>query len=196
MGKKVKSVEEMIKMMPFDKSFKEKTLKDIKTRSLSRLLFSLRCKHKISQKEVAKKAGCSQSKISKIEYSEDANLNIGDILIYAEAMHLQLSIGFSESNMKLVDKVKYHAFEIKRTLDQLADLAGKDEQILRGVEQFCAESVSNIIRLISTSYDKLDIPKDKRRLEIKGQRINLLPPMDMQKETLKTATTTSKELVR
>jgi transcriptional regulator len=63
-------------------------------RKLIKHLILLRQKYRLTQKELAKKMKCTQSKVSNIEYSLDRNLKIKDLVGYAKALNLQLKIEF------------------------------------------------------------------------------------------------------
>lgn len=52
----------------------------------------------LSQKDVALKLGCTQSRISKLESMTDADLRIGDLSKYAEVLGLELRITFESTN--------------------------------------------------------------------------------------------------
>lgn len=160
MKKRLKNVAEVINNLSDDKEFAKKAVAEINKSELSNLLFSLRCKKGLNQKEIAKKMGCSQSKISKIESSYDMDLFIGDIVLYSDALGLNFNVGLSEP-MKKVDLVKYHAIQMKMHLDDLVEMAKTDDDITHGVGSFCEEALDNTVRFITSSFEKLNISKKK-----------------------------------
>jgi hypothetical protein len=59
-----------------------------------------------------------------------------------------------------VDRVRQHAFAIKRELDELAKLAGDDSALRQGVASFVGEAFFNIVRMISESATSIPTAKD------------------------------------
>ena len=162
MGKQYKTVSDMVKSISEDEKFKQETLQNISIKGLGKFLFYLRCSHKLTQKELAGKISCSQARISKIESSKDEELSIKDFQDYGKALGLQLEIGYRNKNMKYVDMVKYHAFQIQHYLELLAELAKEDEQLEEGVVDFHFEALINTNKIILESAMKLA----KSRLKI------------------------------
>ncbi len=189
MGEKYKSVLEMVKGISGDSSYKELVANQIKGRSLAKFLFYLRCDQDLSQNQLAKKIGCSQSRISKIEHSHDRDLTIQDLLDYGKALNIQLEIGYRHSSVKITDLIKYHAFKIKTYLDRLSNLAKDDEVLVKALKMFHIEALFNIGKIITDSLGRLDvkekaqkidtstihisIPLEKRKMELlgKGERL-------------------------
>ena len=117
----------MVDSLSDSRKFKERVEKEVKNRQLVKFLIMLRCKESLTQAQIAKKIGCTQSRISKIEGSEDSELSIGDLVDYAKALDLKLEIGYRKPSAKIVDLIKYHALRISAYLNQLVDMA-KDKQ--------------------------------------------------------------------
>lgn len=162
MSKKYNNVMEMIKDLSSDSAFKDTASKEINDKKVGKFLFYLRCKHNLTQKQIAEKMDCTQSRISKIESSYDKDLSVNDLLDYAKVLNLQLEIGYRNRSAKIADLIKYHAFKIKEYLSQLASLAKDDEALQVGVARFHLEAFANISVMISNSYSKLDIANKKR----------------------------------
>ncbi len=168
MTKAFKSVSEMVKHNAEDDRFSKQLDSEIKNKSISKVLFLLRCKSGITQKEMSKKLNCTQSKISKIEHSSNDKQKVEDLIAYAKTLGMELSINFKKP-MKVVDKVKYHAFEIKKHLDYLSKIANekKDNNLLEGIYKFFNESLVNIVHLVMTSASTLPKPRQKPRITLK-----------------------------
>lgn len=64
-----------------------------KTRLIDQLIVA-RARAGYTQSQLAKKMGCSQSRISKFEDSQDAELTLGDLQAYAQAVGAQLDAKF------------------------------------------------------------------------------------------------------
>lgn len=168
----------MIKDLSTEEAYKEAVLKEIEGKKLAKFLFVLRCKHGLTQKQMAKKISCTQSRVSKIESSFDNKLSIQDLLDYAKALDLHLEIGYRHSSFKIVDLIKYHAFKIKVYLKQLTTLAKEDEdpKFEEGIAKFHIEALVNLNKFISESFSKLDFLKKKRIRE--KTHIHISAPID------------------
>lgn len=174
MAKTYKNVEGMVKGLSEDSDFKNGVLREIKSKTISKFLFSLRCEQNLTQEQLAKKINCTQSRISKIERSYDKDLTIKDLLDYGNVLGLQLEIGYRRENVKTVDLIKYHFFKIKEYLNRLASLAGKDKSLIEGVEQFHVEAAYNMVKMVLKSASSLDISKRTRKSK---EPIHISPPV-------------------
>ncbi len=135
--------------------------KRIQSRRLVKKLIVARTQAKISQAELAKKLGCSQSRISKIENGTDDQLRMTDLRAYACALGTGMLLSIGEPRQNAVESIKHHAFQIKHHLDELAALAKKDEQISGGVENFFGETLFNMLQIIEDSAKKLPASAEK-----------------------------------
>lgn len=158
-----KSVLELIKNLPGEDSFKELVEKEIQGKRLAKLLFYLRCKGNFSQKELAHKIGCSQSRISKIEGAPNEEITVKDLEDYAKALGLQVELGFSNSSTRLVGRIKYHAFRIKECLERLSVISKRDEKIEEGVKKFYKEVFVNMNTIITRSFSKFHGQEPQKR---------------------------------
>src|SRR3989338_7288123 len=111
MRKLYKNVKEMVKYVSVDTSFNNLLSKEIDEKRIAKFLFYLRCKNNLTQKQMAEKIGCTQSKISKIESAYNTELSVQDLLDYGKAMNLKLELGYRQPSLKIVDMIKYHAFK-------------------------------------------------------------------------------------
>ncbi len=157
MGKRYKTVSEMIRQLSEDKEFGDKFDRQISGQTLSKTLFAMRCSMGITQSEIASKMNCTQSRISKLEKSGVDAIKVSDLIAYAQALGLNLSISFHKE-MTSVESVRFHALQIKKHLDYLADLSHRDDDIFKGVKDFYSEYLVNILRLFKQSVEKL--PKE------------------------------------
>ena len=82
-----------------EKETAELVYKRIQARRLVKMLTAERVRHNLSQKEIAAKMNCSESKISRMESSNDVDLNFGDILAYARAAGINMSVLFDDSTL-------------------------------------------------------------------------------------------------
>src|SRR4051812_33145895 len=68
--------------------------KQVARRHLIKRLLALRAAAGISQEDMAKKLGCTQSRISKLESSNDADWRFGDVIKYISAVGYRTEIVF------------------------------------------------------------------------------------------------------
>ena len=60
-------------------------------------LVAKRCQRNLTQADVAKKMGCTQSRISKLEATGDAEWTLAEIADYARAIGLNARVTFQET---------------------------------------------------------------------------------------------------
>ncbi|MDE2998846.1 MAG: helix-turn-helix transcriptional regulator [Gemmatimonadota bacterium] len=110
--------------------------------SVSRALSTLRCSRKLTQEELANRARCTQSKISRIENSGNDRLKLDDLTMYARAINMQVSIEFAPESSS-ADATERLARQIRNGLDDLAervrDRGAADEGSKKSYEAFLFE---------------------------------------------------------
>ncbi|MFW5828424.1 MAG: helix-turn-helix domain-containing protein [Alkalispirochaeta sp.] len=127
--------------------------------SLAATLFEMRNKVGITQEELAKRMGISQSAVSKLEHAPTDSISVHDLEQYASAVGVDLLIVF-QSQMTAAERVKYHFFEIKKHLDEMRQLAADDADIVDGVDDFYNQWMRNTLRHFLEG--KLDLAESKR----------------------------------
>lgn len=160
MEKKYNKVSDLIKDISESEKVKEGTIKEIESTSLSKFLFFLRCEHKLTQGELAEKIGCSQSRVSKIESSYDADLTVKDFLDYGKALNLRLEVGYRQKNVKITDLIKFHVVKAREYLTQLTDMVDGDEAISKGVIGFIKDFLYNMFDAVAANLQKLQVNKN------------------------------------
>jgi transcriptional regulator with XRE-family HTH domain len=149
------SVTELFKNVVSDDASAKALECRIASRRLIKHLLAMRAARGISQKELADKLHCTQSRISKLERSKDSDLSLGDIEEYAKAVGCDFVAAIMPQNIKPVERVKRHVFAIKKHMDDLADLANADAKIAEGVVGFFTELLLNFTRLFGDSVKRL-----------------------------------------
>ena len=86
--KQYKSVAEMARQVAKDKAFSDRLEKRLADRKIVKQLVALRSAKCMSQADIAKAIGCTQSKISKLESGLDIDLRLGDLEGYLDALGL------------------------------------------------------------------------------------------------------------
>jgi len=161
MGRKYTNTIDLLKSAGADQELVQKTQSISEGSRLSRILFALRCKSGMTQGDVAKHAGCAQSVISRIENSRDEDLSMGDIFKYADALDLQLNIGFLNRRETLADRFRYHLHSLTKCAREILDLAGNDLQILRGATDMFCESANHFCQVLDKSAKQLNAAAEK-----------------------------------
>ncbi len=157
----------MVRNLSSDKKFSDTVEHEVSEKALAKTLFTMRCAEGITQADMALRLGCSQSRVSKLENATPDGIKVSDLISYTQALNLSMSIGFHKG-MTAVECVKFHALQINKHLDHLAELAHRDDQIFEGVKNFYSEYLFNILRLFKDSAGKLprETKKDRSVLEI------------------------------
>lgn len=131
-----------------EKETAELVYKRIQARRLVKMLMSERVRHNLSQKEIAAKMDCSESKISRMESSNDVDLNFGDILAYARATGINISIMLDDSTLPNATRIKHCVLVIASMLRHLTDLAkeeDEDDSIRNAINKFQVEVLMNFL---------------------------------------------------
>jgi transcriptional regulator with XRE-family HTH domain len=149
------SVSDMVQGLSEDRSFAEEFAKRLAGRQLIKLLTVLRTRAGLSQKDLAEKVECTQSKISKLESSADSDIDFGDLLNYTGAVGHEMRIFLVPKQQKIVDEVKMHAFFIQRLLDRMVQVAGDDGALIKAAAKFLGEAAVNLTRLVQETAESL-----------------------------------------
>jgi transcriptional regulator with XRE-family HTH domain len=145
----------MVRNLSEDRAFADEFAKRLSNRQLVKVLTVLRTQAGLSQKELAEKLACTQSKVSKLESGDDADIRFGDVLAYTSAVSHEMRIFLVPKGQKIVDEVKMHAFIIKRLLDRMVQLAGEDGAMTKAVADFLGEAAFNLIRIVGKAAARL-----------------------------------------
>ena len=144
-----------------DKDFAKSVEEELGERTLLHFLFGARASRGVSQKDIAKRIGCSQSRVSKIENGLDASLSLGDLDAYLNALGMKSRLFITTGELTVIDEVKFHAFRIKHCLDRLVEIAGDDPLIRRSVDDAHKEIMYNLVRMVASSAMQLPgLPSD------------------------------------
>ncbi len=167
MSKKYKNVNDLIKSMDLPKEQQQEQIDYINRRQLSRLLTVMRSQKGMNQQKAAEKCGCTQSRISKLEYKEDRKITIGELLDYSDALDMEMSVVFLPKKLRIVDHVKLHAAQIEHLLRHLVRLSKGDETMEKAVNAFHGECLVNMLSIIGKSQKSLR-PRKKQELNVIG----------------------------
>ena len=157
-----------------DKDFNKSLENEIKGKLISKALFSMRCKRGITQAQLAEKTNFSQGKVSKIEHSFDTDLTMKDIAEYCAALNMQVEIGFSDTRLTIVDRVKHCYFELKSLLDEMRNISQGDKAMEDAARKFTEEAFFNI------SFGLLDCLRKTHFKEEEKGHIRVSNPIDLE----------------
>lgn len=151
------SVADMVRQVTGDEACSSRLVTRSAGRALVNVLIAHRLKYDLSQDDVAKRLNRSQSKVSKFENADDADLRFGDILEYAKATGLLITLTLtSEKRKSAVEQIKHHAFRIKELLEQIVSLAGNDADMIDGAKHFLQLEVPlNLLSMVVEVAKKL-----------------------------------------
>ncbi len=149
------TISQMLGETSEDSSFRELFEERLRARRILKDLTVRRAIHHMSQKDIADRIGCTQSRVSKLESTNDADLRLGDLARYAAALGLRVNIVLESNESTPVARVKSLAFQIRHELERLASFAAKDHQIARGVSGFFGEAFFNLVKMLQDSAQKL-----------------------------------------
>lgn len=153
--KRFSNVSEMINSISDDTSFKQEFEDRLRSRQIVKSLIAMRVGGDISQSDVAKELGCTQSRVSKIENGYDGELRLRDLEAYAKVLGRDVQLLFSDRGMGLADQVKWHALGMRNALLRLVKLAHKDDEIVQGVARLHVEAFVNIMKFLQDTSSKL-----------------------------------------
>ncbi|MDB5390726.1 MAG: transcriptional regulator, family [Planctomycetaceae bacterium] len=151
------SVSKMLNAMSDDEAFNKNVSNRIAERTVTKTLQAMRIAKDISQERIASELKCSQSRISKIESSNDATLRLEEVGAYAMAFGCDLNIILCKRGETGVERIKRHAFAISEELERLAECAKDDDAIAKAVSSFFGEAFVNIVRMIQNASEKLPV---------------------------------------
>ncbi len=118
-------------------------------------LFGMRSANGVSQVEMAKRLGCSQSRISKLENGLDDELTIGEFRNYLRSLEHDIMFVIRKQRWTLAEQIKFHACTIHSCLKKMVALAQRDPTIVDGVTEFHVEAFYNLAMLVVESAKKI-----------------------------------------
>jgi len=181
MEKRHSNTEGLMKRVSQNPKVQAQVKEELKKRQLANFLVFLRCDHNLTQKELAKKMGCTQSKISKLEMSYDNQISIKDLLEYGKALNLQLELGYRNKDVKVTELINYHVCRIREYLSRLISLSKGDNAMMGGVLKVIGSTLDKFIDIVD---DHLKIIKkiDNRSIREPKDEIHISSPLKEKKE--------------
>jgi predicted XRE-type DNA-binding protein len=106
------SVSEMVHEASGDDGFAAAYERRLAERRIIKDLMIKRATSGMSQKDIARSFGCTQSRISKLENMTDSDLTIGDLAKYSRALGLELRITLAPKDSTPAARNRSIAFEV------------------------------------------------------------------------------------
>jgi len=163
------SISGMVRDLSEDKSFADEFEQRIRKRFLVKQMQALRAARGLSQKDIADKFVCSQSKISKLENGADADLKLEDLCRYAAIVGYQTHLVFHPAGQTITGAIAYHVGSLRRIVEGLISLAGDDTVIAKGVAKLLGGAIKGLTGLTGALKDTLE--------DLQSTPSNTLPPM-------------------
>jgi len=154
-GKQYANIPEMLSGSKADRTLINEVDDEIRRREIVMAISALRARKGLTQSDIAKIVGCSQSRISKIEASCDEELKIGDLAAYLKAIEMDLAMLLHPPGKSITSRVKFHAMCIRRELKRLVGLSNGDATIAEGAGSFLGESLFNFLKIIADAQEEL-----------------------------------------
>ena len=142
------SVADMVRDLTDDNEVIDAVQESLDRQRIVRQLMAMRAANGLSQSDVGKSMGCTQSRVSKIENSADCDIRYGDLMQYAEAVGCKLTSGVSPSSMTPAEEVKCLASAVHDRLSRMAEVANCDNEIAEGVAKFLFEAFFNFTAIV------------------------------------------------
>jgi transcriptional regulator with XRE-family HTH domain len=121
-------------------------------------LLSMRIARGMTQEQIAESMKCDASKISRLESGNDRQLKWWDIVGYANALNVRMSILFDDENLPPAVRIKQCVFRIDDDLKRLAHMAQEfdgDEKIAERIACFYQEVLFNFVKRFTENRERL-----------------------------------------
>jgi len=122
----------------------------------------------LTQEELAKRMGVTQSAISKLESGRDEDLTIGTVRAYAKATEERIGLSFGKP-MNHVESIRGHALAMRRHLLALSKSANNYEEMEKNIQAFFGEAFFNILLILSECQGEMPNPD---AVEVRIQLLN------------------------
>ncbi len=170
-NKVVSKIADLAKDLGYTNQEVQSLNEEIIKRSLSRFLIKLRTNEDVTQKEMEKRLGKSQSYVSKLENSNDENISVNELINYVEALGFEGNISVSKPKT-LMEKIQSQYNGLINYFDKLQVLQREDDTIQAGLANF-ERTASRYMQSLSIALLKSSNSKVNAIKKSKSQIINL-----------------------
>lgn len=182
--KRFASVRDLVKATAADDGQIREFDSRIKGSTIVNALIRSRAAAGMTQADVAEKMKCTQSAVSKLEHSTDAELSLQDLASYLQATGGRLNIGIGKQPNR-VERIKELAICLKSELESLADLSSNsdDPSIRQNINGFFGEAWFNLFTILCDTTSRLPKePEESSPVKLLGAEpgiTNLTPSAEM-----------------
>lgn len=134
-------------------------------------LAQLRQKAGITQADMAKALGITQSAVSKLEAGKDEDITLREIREYSRVTQERIGLMFGKP-FSPTEAVQNHANALKYWLDYLAEIANQNPERQSEIKALLGEAFYNLFNIIALCNDKLPITDTDCIEEIRMDVIN------------------------
>jgi transcriptional regulator with XRE-family HTH domain len=127
---------------------------NLRRRQMIKKMMAMRAAKDLSQSAIAERMGVTQSKISKLEASDDEALNLGDFRSYLAALGFDLRMMINPKDWRPMDHIQCYANAIRGVLNQMVESARTGDAV-RNAQEHHIETLSNMVTLIVESAKML-----------------------------------------
>ncbi len=144
---------------------------------VSRALSDLRCSQKLTQEELAERAGCTQSKISRIENSSNDRLKLEDLAMYSRAFNMLVSIDFAPESSS-ADATERLARQIRNGLNDVTEKARHEGSADEGAKKTYEAFLFEMLDLFMDYLEGLRSRRNGLQETVESARAGNGTPMD------------------
>jgi transcriptional regulator with XRE-family HTH domain len=162
-GKQFRSVAEMVSQKKTSETTKTALSEARRETGICQILTEIRIRAKLTQQQFAEKVGVTQGAISKWEAGPDTDLTLDIVGKYAALSGEELLLVFGD-DLNHVESVKVHAFEIKRHLTALAEMANKCDEMAGPIQAFFGEACFNILTILGKCQHQMPTGHQKQKI--------------------------------
>ncbi len=158
MKTKFNNVADAAAQLAADQGMVEEVGRAIADNSLVSVLLTMRVKKGLTQDQIAEAMGCDPSKVSRLESGSDCQLRWMDIIGYARALKLDMSVIFDDSGLPAAERIKHCVFRIDEDLEKLGTLAkelGAEDEITKEIDRFYRQVLFNFLTRFKKNSERL-----------------------------------------
>ena len=153
-GRKYASVKALLSGTGASKALKDKLAEFGGETLVTLQLARLRQEAGLTQEEMAKHLGVTQSTISKLEAGSDREITLHEIREYARVTDRRIGVMFGKP-MTHVEAIRLHAHGLKQRLEALAEIASQNDELQKEIKGFFGEAFFNLFNILASCNDTL-----------------------------------------
>jgi transcriptional regulator with XRE-family HTH domain len=179
-GRKYASVDELLSGEELSQEVRTKVSELRNETRVVLQLAKLRQMSGITQEDMAKHLGITQSAVSKLETGRDEDVTLREMREYARVTDQRIAVMFGKP-LTHTEAIKIHANGLKERLEALAKIANQNAEFQSEIKSFFGEAFYNLFNIMAGCNDMLPAGNHDVEIEIKivsGQKSPVaLPPI-------------------